>query len=149
MIQSHRDLWPKNLGTTGKAIAPITILREQAALLGEKTQNIIEAEVYSQATPQNPGNISTTFYLVAPALDNYKFALFQINHKIENLYPVNLHSETLGIKKAIFEEEDLLSTLEQVFSHEKTMNIINSMLVQSEPFAEVYQFTRARLEEHT
>jgi hypothetical protein len=132
--QSHRNLWPENFGTIGKAVAPITILREQAAFLGEKTQNIVKAEVYSQALPQIPDNIYTTFYLVAPDLDNYRFALFQISHKIEDRYPINLHSETLGIEKEIITTEDeLLSTLERIFSHEKTINIINSMLIQSEP----------------
>jgi hypothetical protein len=134
MTQPRRDLWPENLRTTSKAVAPITILREQAALLGEKTQNIVRAEVYSQALPQVPDNIYTTFYLVAPALDNYRFALFQINHKIEDRYPVNLNSETLGIEKAIITTEDeFLSTLERIFSHEKTINIIDSMLIQSGP----------------
>ncbi len=38
------NLWPENLTVTGTK-APVIILREQASLLGEATQNIVEAEV--------------------------------------------------------------------------------------------------------
>ena len=40
------DLWPKDLRTTTMT-TPVTILREQASLLGVKTRNIVRAEVRS------------------------------------------------------------------------------------------------------
>jgi len=40
------DLWPKDIGNTNLR-APVSILREQASLLGEKTQNLVKADVYT------------------------------------------------------------------------------------------------------
>ena len=129
MTQPRRDLWPEDLGSTIKEIAPVTILKEQASLLGQRTKNIVKAEVGSSVNPQD--YVIDVFYLVAPALNNYKFALFEIRHSIEQLYPVTIASGTLNINVKIATEDELLDKLEQVLSHEKTIRIIESMLAQS------------------
>ena len=40
MADTIPDLWPDNVGTT-ELVPPVTILRQQAALLGTKTQNLV------------------------------------------------------------------------------------------------------------
>ena len=60
------DLWPKEIGTA-EITSPVAILREQASLLGQKTKNLVEADV----SPLNndTDTIFYHFYIVAPALD--------------------------------------------------------------------------------
>ncbi len=43
------DLWPNDF-KIDDIKAPVTLLREQASLLGQKTQNIVEAQVRSLET---------------------------------------------------------------------------------------------------
>ncbi len=38
------DLWPETIGTV-RVKSPVAILREQASLLGQKTQNLVQAQV--------------------------------------------------------------------------------------------------------
>ncbi len=80
------NLWPENLTVT-KTKAPVTVLREQASLLGEATQNIVEANVF----PIRDSNTEFryAFHIVAPPLGNYQYKLFTICHGID-MYPVTI-----------------------------------------------------------
>ena len=42
------DLWPANIADSNLT-TPVTILKEQAALLGEKTRQLVKGEVVTQA----------------------------------------------------------------------------------------------------
>ena len=67
------DLWPANIADSN-LITPITILKEQAALLGEKTRQLVKGEVVTQAT----GNLFVHyFYIDAPTL-SYRLAWHQL-----------------------------------------------------------------------
>ena len=76
MENSTDDLWPEEIDIEKlpSIITPISILKEQASLLGQKTKNIVEAEVKS--TDAGNSQISVTFNLVAPALNKYRYQLF-------------------------------------------------------------------------
>src|SRR5208337_586176 len=81
------DLWPKELSTVDQR-SPLTILKEQASLLGEKTQNIVIAvlencdmfENYDllMALTMRDYPFKYVFMLTCPALSNYRFRLFSI-----------------------------------------------------------------------
>jgi hypothetical protein len=122
-----KSLWPDTIGTV-EEVPPVAILKQQAALLGEKTKNIVIAEVDSKA---GYNNFYDVFYLVAPALDNYSFELFKVSRSIENFYPVTISSDTLIYDNQITSEAQLLKALENIFSNSKTVKIIQSMLAQS------------------
>jgi hypothetical protein len=55
MATHPRDLWPTDIAVTTNLQTPVGILREQALLLGEKTKNVVGAEVISSGN-----NISFT-----------------------------------------------------------------------------------------
>ena len=97
------DLWPEVMENT-EVRAPVTILKEQAALLGNKTKNLVIAQVSKpidllvQVEERIKNNslgsskgktLYHSFYLVAPALNNYQYELFTIANDI-NLYPVTI-----------------------------------------------------------
>jgi hypothetical protein len=77
------DLWPDTFSIEGLN-APVNLLREQAALLGKKTNNLVQADVKQDKS--SFGKFTYSFYLAAPAL-NYQYRLFQIHHDV-SLYPV-------------------------------------------------------------
>jgi len=95
MSQATRDLWPDSIHVDAAA-SPLVILREQAALLGERTKGLVRAEV--ESTQHSPDKIdeylgdilpsesqvvySHTLYLVAPALDNYRYTLLCAEHDV-------------------------------------------------------------------
>jgi hypothetical protein len=122
-----RDLWPNEFDT-GSVVAPVTILKEQAAYLGPKTNNLVEGRVLS-------GNESPNFihrlFLVAPALDDYVYLLLKLSNPIE-MYPANITfmptSETIMVESP----EQLLNSLESLFKHDKTKSVIRTLIAQSQ-----------------
>lgn len=87
------DLWPETL-VSPEVKSPSAILREQASLLGKKTQDKIIADVELGETKTQ--EFVYHFYLIAPSLNNYYFRLFSVTHDI-SLYPVTLYlGEDLG-----------------------------------------------------
>ena len=89
MSEPIRNLWPV---TKINVLSPIAILRQQATYLREATQGILEAEV--AVVKDKPWTI-TSFWIVAPALDRYRFELFKIAHQDSDLYPVDVSCDGL------------------------------------------------------
>jgi hypothetical protein len=140
------DLWPKDIGQTALR-APVTILREQASLLGEKTQNLVKADV-DTLSPHSPYNqfgaeFVHRFYLIAPALDDYRYKLFEITHPVD-LYPVNFHldediQEELLAKNgkeplSAQTEDELTNILGKILNSEKAKHVVRALLAQHPSF---------------
>jgi len=142
------DLWPKELSTVDQR-SPLTILKEQASLLGEKTQNIVIAvlENYDllMALTMRGYPFKYAFMLTCPALSNYRFRLFSIGYDIY-MYPVsfNLDSDVAEeiIKDTHVEpgkdgtfqasnEEDFIEILKRIFSSRKALQVIRALLSQA------------------
>ena len=93
MSEATHDLWPDVVDVTS-VVPPVIVLKEQASLLGERTKGLVRAEVESteQAAEQIEKYLddvlpvesrvvySHTLYLVAPALDNYRYSLLSVTH---------------------------------------------------------------------
>ncbi|MGA7500715.1 MAG: hypothetical protein WBX00_28640 [Isosphaeraceae bacterium] len=142
------DLWPKELSTVDQR-SPLTILKEQASLLGEKTQNIVIA-VLANYDMFGPSTVSGYpfkygFVLTCPALGNYRFRLFSIGYDIY-MYPVcfDLDSDVLEEivedthvelgKDGIFQasnEEEFIEILKRIFSSRKALQVIRALLSQA------------------
>lgn len=142
------DLWPQEL-EAAKIRTPVSILKEQASLLGQKTKNLVEGRV---AITEKGTNLSYSFSLVAPALNNYRYLLFTISHDIR-MYPlfISVEEEILAeINPELFEEwgtsagllasshtekaeneAEFLELLKRIFSATKTKQLIAAMLSQS------------------
>jgi hypothetical protein len=147
------DLWPADLATTITS-SPITILKEQASLLGMKTKNIVKASVRridihpvttsrhvasakTSTAPQAPFNYA--FNLVAPALDNYTYRLFTVSFSVD-LYPATFsldddidqelgRNDIDGLVAA--DAADFISHLSRIPGSQKTRKVINAILSQS------------------
>ena len=145
------DLWPEDIGLA-KPKAPVAILQEQAALLGQKTQNVVEATVKPQRLPALD-RFRYAFNIKAGGLlGAYTYQLFSINHGID-LYPVlfyldeDVATEVIdpgdgkGTKSIeIWSEEALIELLGKILKSEKTRRIISALLSQADYLEEEIPF---------
>jgi hypothetical protein len=115
-MAAKTDLWGE-IGTTAIR-SPVSILREQAALLGSKTNNLVEARV---ETITYQGTFTHYFDLVVPALD-YKYRLFAIQHGVD-MYPINA-------SMVLNDEEEFQQWLHEKLSSLETIRIIQNLLSQ-------------------
>jgi hypothetical protein len=116
------DLWPANL-TESNLVTPVAILREQAALLGDKTKQLVTGEVQTATT----GNLFVHSFCVAAPTLNYRYELFRVQHPAV-FYPLVLAqgSVTTQVKS----EQELKNKLKEVFSSQLTLNVVHSILAQ-------------------
>jgi len=113
---------------------PVSILREQAALLGKKTKGLVEATVDTDASG---GSFIHRFKLVVPALDNYTYELFSISNGID-FYPVEAYGFQNRLKfgsmvsmSTLRSEDEFLDWLQEILSSPETKKIIANILAQA------------------
>jgi hypothetical protein len=110
--------------------ADVVILAEcgadPAALLGEKTKQLLKAEVTTQTT----GTLLVhSFYLVAPTL-GYRYELFRASHHA-SFYPLNV--DYISTTTRIMSEAELKQKLKEIFSAQHTVNTVQSILATVQP----------------
>ena len=149
------DLWPEDIGYSDMK-SPLTILKEQASILGSKTKNLVNAEVriadimdiklqnlnVKHSVEDNTKyDFSYNFYITAPALNNYRYRLFTIFFDI-GLYPVNfmldgeIQKQICPLKKPTKanSESEFMQILGHIFNSDRTRTIISSLISQSGGF---------------
>ncbi|VTT97484.1 Uncharacterized protein OS=Chloroherpeton thalassium (strain ATCC 35110 / GB-78) GN=Ctha_1689 PE=4 SV=1 [Gemmataceae bacterium] len=120
------NLWPADFGQLTEK-TPVSILREQAAALGERTANVVFGRV---STDSRGGEFVHHFELYAPVL-GYSAGIFSVQHGID-LYPVKLQWSGGGTTTANASDPNEFQTrLKELFSSEKTKKTIASLLAQS------------------
>ena len=129
------DKWPESFEVNPEK-SPYVIINTQASQLGLKTNQIVKAEV--QQASRTSGKFEYAFYLVAPALDNYRFLLFYFIYSLEQ-WPVEIQLDSdIGDELNITgtasasNEEGLLDVLGKIFHSKKTTRIISVLLSESE-----------------
>jgi hypothetical protein len=146
------DLWPQDLGAAPTS-TPLTILKEQASLLGAKMNNIIIASVKRHVlhpsfvsrnvAPAKSATIAEepfrySFDLEAPALDSYTYRLFTVAFD-EDFYPVRFVVDVDIASELGTDGEDVVASDEEAFKHvlsgilasQKTRKVINAIRAQS------------------
>ena len=138
------DLWPHDIAVIEAIKSPVNILREQASLLGAKTQNLILAEVVQLEWRRGFKDFGYIFNIVAPALSSYRYQLLRIYHNVA-FYPLEIAVEeeileSLDIEVSngntsfdVESEEQFLQALKAIFNSEKTKRVITALLSQIEP----------------
>jgi hypothetical protein len=121
------DQWPDDFGRF-TVTPPITILREQAAILGKKTRGAVEGLV---TTSKEADGFAHYFYVVAPSLDNYTYRLFAVTHAVQ-LYPVVIHAEVMQRSFQAATEEEFVEHLRSILSSEQTKKVIQAIRAQVE-----------------
>ena len=119
------DLWGEFLPEPVRT--PAAILREQAALLGPKSEHLLEAEVSTQTDVT--GEFIHTFDLVVPSLEGYRYRLFRVTHSV-TLYPaLGMLPSTRAVR--LDDEAALTDWLRDVFTSRETRRVIAALIAQA------------------
>ena len=119
-----QNLWPDFAIEPTKS--PKSILKEQAGYLMAKTNNVLSAEVETVQSPN--GQIVHHFYLVAPALNNYRYRILSVIHELF-FYPLDITGIDFVLKAE--NQEEFINSLSEVFNSPATVQVISSLLSQS------------------
>lgn len=125
MATHTTDFWPDDIGQPDLR-TPVALLREQATALGEKTRNVVTAEVESDSEGRD---FVHNLYLVAPAL-HYRYQLLTIRHPIL-FYPMYVYSSD-RIPTEIRSEDEFADWLKTVLASDSTKKVIRSLIAQSQ-----------------
>ncbi|CAN5500953.1 hypothetical protein BH09BAC4_BH09BAC4_18100 [soil metagenome] len=127
-----QSLWPDFAIETTKS--PKAILKEQAGYLMAKTNNVLSAEV---DTVQERGSIVHQFYVVAPAMNNYRYKILSVTHGVI-YYPLTIEWddnespwEGVTTGKKTQDQDEFIKALTQIFNDPSTVRVISSLLSQS------------------
>ncbi len=131
------DLWPEDIQTV-RVKAPMTILKEQATFLGQRTKNIVTAEVVRCVSIDM---FKFAFYIVGPAIGNYRWRLFTMSYSV-SYYPLTLKlapgilqelydAAPHGATRTISSRNEFLVELRKVFAADKTLRVIRAILALS------------------
>ncbi len=131
MSQIMRDFWPNDLSAATPILTPVAILKEQAALLSQKTKGLVMGEVVSRPQMGRKVNLVHILRLITPALGNYQYELLRVVHPA-NLYPLTIHytpsDKTIEAKN----EEELVRDLRDLLSRKETLSIIQALVAQAQ-----------------
>jgi len=126
-----KDLWG-NLPEIGDVRTPYIILSEQANVITQKTEALLEGKVH--ISNKSPGNFQAQLLISAPSLAGFYVQILSITHGVE-LYPVKIQhgltSETFNPKT----EEEYYLSLSTIFQSAKVQSVIKSLLIQIKAIA--------------
>ena len=137
-MDTSKSLWGQ-LPLEENVRTPLIILREQATLLTQMTNAVLEGAVTSQkvASSFDPFGLAptsktfrTTLAIEAPALDGYVFQVLQVNYDLA-LYPVEVVDLVNKKDIACANEEDFNNAVGSILSSEAVRRAVGMLLAQS------------------
>jgi hypothetical protein len=129
------DLWPDEIAAAAGPTPPLTILKQQASLLGRKTKNLVEAEVHTEVTDFQR-ILRHTFFLVAPVVGLDQYPLLYVEHPVTRMYPatvkVNPDDPSSSVRELLAKDEaEFKHYLKAIFAEEPVKRVIGNLLAQS------------------
>ena len=121
------DFWPADLTNTSNITTPVSMMREQAALLGQKTNQQLTATVVPMTT--GGGEFVWSFQLISTILVNYRYELFRVSHTI-TLYPAVFYWEAHPTSKVVASQDDFKSYMKEIIGSDQTKKIVQGLLAQ-------------------
>lgn len=121
------DYWPENLAAA-EIVTPISIMREQAGLLGPKTNQQVTANVVPiSARDQN--EFAWSFQLNSTALGGYRYELFRVYHPVL-LFPLMVVWENNPVAQ-VQNENAFRGYLKKMLTSEQTKKVVAALLAQT------------------
>jgi hypothetical protein len=133
-----KSLWPDDIDQVEQK-SPAAILKEQASLLGQRTKNLVVADVRAE---EPPGYLDTyfqySFSIVAPTLSGYRYRLFSIRYSVA-LYPLSIIDIDDEVRKEVFpktsfsedvsvgSESEFLETIGMILRANRTKQVISTL----------------------
>jgi hypothetical protein len=123
-----QNLWGE-LPTIEKIRTPLSILREQAAFLGQLTNRLLEGEVVVNSTTIE--QIEAHLNIIAPTLDSYSVTILTIRYGFLDMYPVHLqHALDDSVRISAKDEESLINALQRILTSVSVQKVIKVLLIQ-------------------
>lgn len=140
MATAIPDLWPEYI--VEQVVTPRAILRAQAASLKSRTGGLLEAEVQSDVSTVGGTAIAELRFVAKAPSIQYRAELFVCTHSMNNVYPVEIESvhfssirdddgEGPSTKLTADDQDDLISTLQLLFSAPSFRSTLQSMIALS------------------
>ncbi|MDR1493014.1 MAG: hypothetical protein LBT05_09875 [Planctomycetaceae bacterium] len=142
MTSRIKDLWT-NIDFKKEENTSLTLMKRQAELLKKKTNGLLEGKII---TFSQDNAIYHTFYIYAPQLDNFRYALLRITSN-KTMYPVSVYDYSNDALDSLanfsgsdgYEPPDFIAEnyqefekeLEKILSSNGTQKIITSLVNQS------------------
>lgn len=144
MATTMPDLW--GAGFSVDVRTPTAILNAQAALLKQKTQGIVTAQLESSI---GKNVVTINFDLCAPAVDNFRARVLMVRHKADYVYPALITaaifagSSNIGFKDLAWgtvedqmsrlaeTEEQFISLLHEALQSGHIRSIVQSLIARS------------------
>jgi hypothetical protein len=123
MNEQLEDFWPSDLGVVND-ITPVMVLKEQAARLGERTKNLVEAKVFT--TPKNQG-FHHALYLLVPTMGSYRYELLSV-YDLPSIYPIKIFDMTSDQQSEAMTLEEFKKVLREILSSDRVRRVINNLL---------------------
>jgi len=120
-----QSLWG-NLEVLMKKNTPKSILKEQANHLQVATNGMLVVTIDSQGDIK--GDIVHRMNISVPALNNYRYNLLTISHKL-SLYPLAIHHPVKGID--VVDEQKFEIELGKIFKSKPVRNALEALLLQA------------------
>jgi hypothetical protein len=127
MDTKRESFWPTDFGVATE-ITPLTILKEQAAFLGERTKNLIEGRV--QTKVEDKMEFRHSLYLIVPTLSNYRFFLLSVHHK-PAIYPIQIFDGTSDREITARDFDEFQVRLKEILSSDRVKRIIGNLLTHA------------------
>lgn len=127
----EENLWG-NLPVNDKIATPVSILRQQGAVLSKLTGGLLTARITSTPVSMNEESlIMHAFAIVAPALSNYSVEIVRVFHA-PILYPVKVRPMLVEVRNLdeVADEAGLKSKLTEILQDEKVHAVVRSLLAQ-------------------
>lgn len=153
---NSEDLWG-DLPETDDATDPVTVLRQQASLLGSKTKQILTGVVSRPAkrnrtladrlhAPGRPDEASSglskqdemmevRFLIRCSVLDNYMFHVLTLNYPLLTVFPMQIVDETTGRRHVCKSVDELRTVLQQILGSSQLRRVISALLREAKAMA--------------
>ena len=106
---------------------PVTLLREQASLLGKATNNLLVGEVHSSSDSSNQ-QFRADLSIVAPTLNDYRYHVLHIDYSL-GFYPVMIKDEGAGgPRKTVQNEEELKAIVAEVLQSRIVRDVVQRLI---------------------
>jgi len=106
---------------------PMTILKEQASLLKQKTNGLLEGAV--RIHRQELEDQIAVLEIVAPVLGNYSIGIVQIKYGL-HFYPVRIVDSLAGVAYDAIDEISYKIDLEKIFTSRHVQETIKTLIQQ-------------------
>lgn len=124
MDNQRESYWPTDFGVAME-VTPLTILKEQATFLGQRTRNLIEGRV--QTKVEDKMELRHALYLIVPTLSNYRFFLLSVHQK-PGINPIRIFDATSDREMIARDFDEFTGTLEEILSSDRVKRIVGNLL---------------------